>query len=266
MEPTSSNGTFYKIALVVEYEGTRYAGFQLQPQRPTVQGELESALGRMTQEAVRVQPASRTDAGTHAWGQVVAFQTRAPRPVEAFVRGTNAYLPPDIRVQRAYRVPVGFDPRRDAYAREYHYRILRRASPSALLRQYAHHIPSFLNVEAMRQAAQGLPGARDWASFTSPAGGASTIRRLDRVEVTTKGEMVTIEMEGNAFLPQQVRRTAGALVQVGLGRLRVEELQQLVESPQPGAARPTLPAHGLYLMRVRYHGFPPAEPIEQERR
>ena len=259
MEPQETFRTLHKIALLLEYEGTRYAGFQLQPRHPTIQGELERALALLTEEVVRVHPASRTDAGAHAWGQVVAFLTRATHPPDTFVRGTNFYLPPDIRVQAAYVVPDSFDPRRDAYSREYHYRILRRPVPSALLRRHVHHVARALDLRAMREAAESLSGVRDFAPFSSEPQSASTVRRLDRLEIVENGDLLTMEMEGNAFLPQQVRRTAGALLQVGMGRLGVKEFQRMADSGRRGAAGPTLPASGLYLARVRYPSFPPWE-------
>ncbi|MSQ40637.1 MAG: tRNA pseudouridine(38-40) synthase TruA [Dehalococcoidia bacterium] len=256
MANSEEHSTLYKIALVLEYDGTRYAGFQLQPRHPTVQGALEQALARLTQEVIRVHPASRTDAGAHAWGQVIAFQSRAARSLDSYVRGLNFHLPPDIRVQAAYQVPLAFDPKRDAYAREYHYRVLRRAAPSALLRWHAYHVAFALDLEAMRAAAGSLPGSRDFAPF-SGLDKWSTIRRLDRIDVTEEGDLVTIELEGSAFLPQQVRRTAGALLQVGMKRLAVEKFVKLAHSGQRSVLGPTLPAHGLHLIRVGYADFPP---------
>ena len=246
-----------KLALVLEYEGTQYAGFQLQPHQPTIQGELERALALLTGAATRVYAASRTDAGAHAWGQVVAFWTRAPHPPETFVQGLNFYLPTDIRVRAAYRVPDAFDPRRDATAREYHYQILQRRAPSALLRRHAYYIARPLDLEAMQEAARLLPGVRDFAPFSGNVEGRGTVRRLDRLEIKACGELVILEMEGNAFLPQQIRRMAGALVEVGTGKLTLEGFQALAESHRRGVAGLTLPARGLYLVRVRYPDFPP---------
>lgn len=224
---------------------------------------MERALEKLTGEHIKIRAASRTDAGAHALGQVAAFQTHGGYPPETFLRGLNFYLPADIRVQAAYEVPSGFHPRRHALRREYWYLLITSASPSALWRAFSHHVPRPLDVDAMGQAAQALVGTHDFAPFCGglERPGASTVRHLYRAELVPKGEgrLLAVVMEGNAFLPQQVRRTAGALVEVGLGNMGVGEFGQMARSGQPGAAGPTLPARGLFLVRVSYAHFPPAE-------
>jgi len=246
-----------RVALLVEYEGTRYAGFQVQPHAPTVQGALEEALYQLTGVHSRVQGAGRTDAGAHARMQVVAFTTEAPYPLQAFVEGLNAHLPPDIRVWGAVEAPKGFDPRRHALRREYHYHIWNHPAPPALWRGFAHHEPRTLDLPAMRQALAYLVGERDFAPFARAPSrpGTSTVRRLERAHLGRMGRLVVLCLVGNAFLPGQVRHIAGALVQVGLGRLTVEGFRALAEQGAPGPAGPALPACGLCLMRVEY---PPA--------
>lgn len=243
-----------RLVLLVEYEGTRYAGFQIQPRAPTVQGALEEALSNLTGERVRVKGAGRTDAGAHARMQVVAFTTRVPYPLRAFVDGLNGRLPEDIRVWRALEAPAGFDPRRHALRREYHYHIWNHPAPPALWRAFAHHEPRPLDLPAMREALACLPGERDFAPFAGalPRAGASTVRRLERARLWRRGRLVVLCLVGNAFLPGQVRRIAGALLQVGLRRLTVEAFRRLVEGGAPGSAGPALPACGLCLMRVDY--------------
>jgi tRNA pseudouridine38-40 synthase len=218
---------------------------------------LERALARLTGEVIRVFPASRTDAGTHAWGQVISFSTKKPRSLEAFVRGVNFYLPSDIRVQASYCVDISFDPRRDAYGREYHYHMLRRLAPSALLQRYVHQVAKHLDLQAMRECAKWLVGKRDFAPFSSERRNVSTIRQIDRLDLVENGDFLTMEVEGNAFLKQQIRRIAGALLEVGLGRLEVKRFQEMADSGQRGIAGPTLPANGLYLVKVLYKDFPP---------
>jgi len=248
---------FIKLALVVEYEGTEYSGFQLQPNAVTIQGELETALTLLTSEKPRVYAASRTDAGAHARGQVVVFWTSSSHPTSAFLHGLNFYLPKDIRVQAAYMVPDAFDPRRDATVREYHYHILHGLAPSALQRRQVHQISNTLSPNLMRNAAAFLLGIRDFAPFAGNVGGRSTIRRLDRLDITEYGGLVTLEIVGNAFLPQQIRRMAGALVEVGSGRLHPLELHAIANNHGGGRAGPVLPAKGLCLMQVKYPNFPP---------
>ena len=242
-----------KIALVLEYEGTAYAGSQRQANAPTVQAEVEKAVRLLTGTHATVKAAGRTDAGVHAEGQVMAFGTASRLPVETFIRGLNHYLPPDVSVTRAYEVPLGFEPRRQAIARVYRYTILAREGPSALRRRFVYPVPQPLDVAAMAQALGALEGERDFGPFSRPvAPGKSTVRRLYRTAVWREGPLIHLELEGNAFLPQQVRRVAGAVLQVGLGRLTLQEFTEIANSGQQGAARWVLPPQGLCLREVRY--------------
>lgn len=247
-----------KIVLIVEYEGTRYHGFQLQPHTPTIQEELERAIQGFTGERLRVHCASRTDAGVHAKGQVVSFRTGALYPPETFVRALNHYLPRDIGVLRAWAVPEGFDVRKQAVCREYAYVVLNRPAPSPLLRERAYWVPAPLEVAKMNEAAALLLGERDFAPFSGPLPGkARTCRRLGRAEFRRRGDLLVFEVAGDSFLPQQVRRMAGALVDVGLGKRSIGEFQVLADCRRRGAAGPTLPPHGLFLKAVHYREFPP---------
>lgn len=242
-----------KIALVVEYEGTRYHGFQLQANVPTIQGEIERALSRLTGERIRIACASRTDVGVHAQGQVVGFNTSSKLPLDTFVRALNHYLPPDIAVRKALLVSDDFDVRRDAISREYCYRLLNSPTPSPLLRRNAYFVPRLLDVAAMNEACNALLGTHDFVPFaTSVNGRKNTVRTVYRAEVTREGELVTFHMVANSFLPHQVRNTIGALVKVGLGKSDGESFGQIVRSKTPALAGPTLPAHGLCLMKVNY--------------
>lgn len=246
-----------KLALVLEYDGTRYHGFQLQANAPTVQGQVEEAIRRFTGQKVRVKGASRTDAGAHATGQVVTVATEAPYPPETWVRALNALLPEDIKVRAAYHVPLSFDARRHATSRTYRYLILNRPTPSPLRRWTTHWVPGWLDVEAMAKAARHLMGTRDFARFTVPSYHKSTVRRLDRWDVWREEDLVVQELEANAFLPQQVRRMAAMLVEVGRGRLPESALLDFAEGRWNLPAPPILPAQGLCLVRVNYPDFPP---------
>ncbi|MBI2165801.1 MAG: tRNA pseudouridine(38-40) synthase TruA [Chloroflexi bacterium] len=242
-----------KLALVLEYEGTRYSGFQVQPDRPTIAGELGRALERLTGEHVKIQGAGRTDAGVHAKGQVAAFVTRASYKAEAFKGGLNAHLPEDIRVRGAWEVAPDFDPRRHATSRKYRYLMTRGCSPSALWRNLAHHVAGPLEVTAVREAARLLVGTHDFAAFCGAGSWVrGTVRHVLEAEVVEKGRLLAVTMEANAFLPQQVRRTVGALVQVGQGRMTAAQFKGLVEEPVRGAARQVFPAKGLCLVSVKY--------------
>ncbi|MBM4406405.1 MAG: tRNA pseudouridine(38-40) synthase TruA [Chloroflexi bacterium] len=254
-----------KIALVIEYEGTRYYGFQIQAQPQTVQEELEKAVARLTGRRVPVRCASRTDAGVHAKAQVASFRTKANLPLETFVKGLNHYLPEDIKVTSAYAIPSTFDVRTAAIGREYEYHVLNRGAPSPLLRTRAFHVHRPLNLAAMRRGAKVLLALRDFAPFAGNAlpKGASTRRRLTKLAITRKGDQVVFTIAGNSFLHQQVRRMIGALLDLGMGKVRLEQFERTAREGKRGSAGPTLPAHGLYLTNVIYRDFPPVrEPKE----
>lgn len=248
-----------KIALVVEYDGTRYHGFQIQAQPQTVQEALEQAIASLTGERTPVRCASRTDAGVHAKRQMVSFRTKAVHPMETFVKGLNHYLPEDIKVTEAHVIPFSFDVRTSAIGREYEYHILNRKAPSPLMRHRAYHVHRKLNLTAMRRGAKVLLSLRDFAPFAGSAlpKGASTKRRLTKAQFAKKGEMITFTVVGDSFLHQQMRRMAGALLDLGMGKTTLEQFEKTAQNGRRGSAGPTLPAHGLYLTDVMYERFPP---------
>lgn len=248
-----------RIALVVEYDGTGYSGLQYQPNAPSIQEELEKAIERLTGESVRVAAAGRTDAGVHARGQVVSFLTESRHDPETFLQALNHYLPEQIAVRAAYRVGDGFDPRRDALSRVYAYSLYVSAVRSPLLRRTALRIAGPLDVDLMRRGAKLFEGVHDFAQFSGPLQepGASTVRRIIGTAVCGCGNKITIEIEGNAFLPHMVRRMAGALVDIGSGKLSMEDLRAMIDGLPGAPASHALPAHGLSLEQVKYAGFPP---------
>ena len=246
--------TSTKIALTVEYEGTRYYGFQLQADLPTIQGEIEEALWKLTGERSRVIGASRTDTGVHAEGQAVGFRTRSSLPLQTFVKGLNYYLPKDISVKAAFRVNDSFDARRSALSREYNYYILNSLTRSPFRGGFSYLVTGELDIEAMNQACQALIGEHDFVSFVScsGAGTKSTIRRVYEAKTERSGELVVFNMVANSFLIHQVRNTVGALIKVGLGKMSVDDFYSITEAKKPGLAGPTAPACGLCLMLVNY--------------
>ncbi|MDI6814708.1 MAG: tRNA pseudouridine(38-40) synthase TruA [Dehalococcoidales bacterium] len=247
-----------KIVLVMEYDGTNYHGFQLQTSLPTIQGETEKALWRLSGERTRVIAASRTDAGVHAKGQVVSFRTASSLSPQTFINGLNYYLPRDIVVRAAYRVEDSFNVRRDALSREYSYYILNSSTRSPLRRGFAYLVARQLDIEVMNRACQVLIGKHDFASFTACIRGKikSTVRNVYRAEMKKDGELAVFNMVANSFLPHQVRNTVGALIRVGLGRMSVDEFNSIAQARKPGLAGPTAPAYGLCLMRINYpHPF-----------
>jgi len=248
-----------RLALLLEYDGKPYGGSQVQKRTPSIQGELEAALERLTGERLRVAFAGRTDAGVHAIGQVAAFTTASSLPVQTFVRGLNAWLPQEIAVRRAVEAPPDFDPRRHAASRTYRYTIYNAANRSPLWRARAWHVAEPLDVAAMQRAASYLLGRHDFAAF-SRREGVSTVRCMRRCDVERRGPLVTVETEANAFLRQQVRRTVGALGKVGTGKLSPAGLRGLLRRREPCSAGPVAPAHGLCLVRVDYPGLDLSRP------
>jgi tRNA pseudouridine38-40 synthase len=246
------------MVLVVEYDGTNYYGSQWQSGLPTIQGEMEKALRKLTGESVRVAMAGRTDAGVHARGQVVGFRTGSTLSRDTFVKGLNHYLPRDIAVESAYVAEESFDVRRSAVSRHYRYSILNTRTRSPLREAFACRVAGPLDVAAMNRACRTLIGEHDFASFASGVGGEarSTVRRVYRAEVAREGDLVVFDMVANAFVHHQMRSTAGCLVKIGLGRVSQDEFQSMVEAKQPGLVGPTLPACGLCLVSVEYpHPF-----------
>jgi len=242
-----------KIALIIEYDGTRYHGFQIQANAPTVQGDIERALMKVTGERIRLSCASRTDQGVHAKGQVVAFRTTSSLSPETFTRALNHYLPEDIAVREAFWVRDGFDARRDAISREYCYHLLNSATPSPLLRRSANFIPRPLDIEMMNDACRALLGTHDFAPFASSLNGRkNTVRTVYRAEVLRQDDLVTFHMVANSFLPHQVRNTTGALVKVGLGKSDVAAFHDILRSEKPSVAGPAMHPHGLCLLKVNY--------------
>ena len=248
-----------RLALIVEYEGTNYHGFQYQPNVPSIQEELEKAIERFTGEKVRVQAAGRTDTGVHAKGQVVAFDTKAAHPHYTFVQALNYHLPEDVAVKAACRVGQGFDPRRGALSRRYRYTILNSRSPSPLWRRTSYRVTEPLDVRKMQEAAKLLIGTHDFASFSGPLEERrrGTIRDVYRASVSRKGELVHFDVEANAFLPHQVRRMTGPLVEIGRGRLSLDDFRDMINGSSSRATAHSLPARGLCLMQVTYADFPP---------
>lgn len=244
-----------KLALVLEYEGTQFHGFQKQPQARTVQGALERVLFQITGAAVSTTGASRTDAGVHAQEQVVSLATSSVLSCRTLVLALNFYLPADLVVRGVWDVDEAFDARRSAASREYGYTILNRAVRSPLEGRFAYLVRDNLDVDAMDRAVQALVGEHDFASFTSPQAARearTTVRLVLRAAVRREGDRVLVELEGSGFLPQQVRRTMGALLRVGKGQLTGGGFQEMVEAPRPGAAGLGVPPHGLCLTAVRY--------------
>jgi tRNA pseudouridine38-40 synthase len=240
---------------VIEYDGTAFAGSQVQPNARTVQGELEKALNRLIGERTRVRLAGRTDAGVHATGQVVAFchPRELPRGggLPELQRRLNAALPPDLAVRSLRPAPRGFDPRRDARRRVYRYRILTNGSRRPLDAHRTLEIDDPLDVDAMRAAAERMVGERDFASLGSHVHGR-TVRELVEVRVTRRGDLVEVRVTANAFLRRMVRSMVALLLEVGRGRLAADRIDAILEGTARALHGRAAPSRGLTLERVVY--------------
>jgi tRNA pseudouridine38-40 synthase len=244
-----------RIVLILEYDGTNYHGSQLQVNAPTIQGEIEKALQKLTGETIRIKAASRTDAGVHAMGQVISFKTRSTLPLKAFVDGLNYYLPHDIAVKEVFQTHGLFDVRRDATSREYKYYIHNSPTRSPITRGFSYQVTVDLDIDSMNEACQTLVGTHDFASFVTSADTARTkrtVRKVYKAEVTQEGDLIILDIIAGSFLPHQVRNIAGSLVRVGQGKMTIEDFHSILEAKTPGLAGPTAPADGLYLVRVNY--------------
>jgi tRNA pseudouridine38-40 synthase len=242
-----------KIVLVVEYNGSRYYGFQWQSGLPTIQSELEQAIHKLTRERRRVMAASRTDTGVHAKRQVVSFRTGTGYPPETYVKALNHYLPEDIAVQAAERVSDDFNVRRDALSREYEYRILNRQTSSPLRTGFSYLVTGMLNIDHMNEACTLLKGTHDFTSFAASLGQkGSMVRTIHEAVFRRNGDMIVFSIVANSFLPHQVRNTIGLLVRLGLGKVSLEVFNNIMEQKTLGMAGPTAPACGLCLMKVNY--------------
>jgi len=247
--------------VLLEYDGAAYRGSQCQANGPSIQAELEAAINKLTGETRRVEFAGRTDSGVHALGQVAAFDSGSRLAETELLRGLNHFLPEDIAARAVREAQRDFDPRRDATSRVYRYRIDNRPVRSALTRGRAWHVAVPLDVARMTEGAKRLEGRHDFAAFAGPYEG-QTRRTLSRCEVHAEHGEVVVEMQAEAFLPHQVRRTVGPLVEVGRGHRDLAWLESLLREAAPSSAGPVAPACGLYLVRVAYDGFefgPPEE-------
>ncbi|GJL56864.1 MAG: tRNA pseudouridine synthase A [Nitrospirales bacterium] len=241
----------YKLTL--EYDGTHYAGWQYQPNQPTIQTEIEKALAHITQTRTPVIAAGRTDAGVHAYGQVASFQSEKHLSVHEWIRGLNGLLPQDIAIQQAEEVPDTFHARYSAMGKIYEYRILQAAHRSALERYRMWHIAKTLDVKAMKNAGKYFVGIHDFSSFQNmPTDTKNPVCRIASLTWKHDDSLLCIRVEADRFLKQMVRSMIGTLVEVGLGKRQPTDLQQILEAADRSTAGKTAPPHGLYLLKVLY--------------
>jgi tRNA pseudouridine38-40 synthase len=252
------------LKLTLSYDGFDFAGWQVQPDSPTVQGTLASAIGRITGEKVLPQGSGRTDAGVHALAQVATFVTESPVPTANFVKALNDILPTSIRVTAVKEVPTDFHARKSAQAKTYRYRIYRAAICPPFLARYAWHYPFPLNEAAMTRAAVLVEGEHDFTSFAAvdPERGyskdgsedrpASNIRRIFSSQWQREQDELIYTVKGSGFLHHMVRNLVGTLILVGKETLQPEDISRILAARNRSAAGATAPASGLYLVNVDY--------------
>lgn len=248
-----SASTKQKLMAVIEYDGTDYHGFQIQPHQSTIQEEIEHALGLVTQEKIRIVGAGRTDSGVHAKGQVIGFTTGWTRSLEELQRALNALLPKDIAVRQIKPVPEDFHPRYSAKSRQYLYTVLNQPIRSPLARYHAYHFLQPLDVDLMAKACRHyLVGPLDLASFASgPVG--KTVRTIHRAECWRENNFVYIDFVINAAFSHLIRRLVGTLLWVGTRKISVEDFAEILFAKDRKLAAPAAPAHGLCLIQVNYN-------------
>jgi len=269
----------HNIKLTVAYDGTEFHGWQIQPGQPTIQGVLTDVVQQLTQERPNLQGAGRTDAGVHAWGQVVSFKTRSELAPAEILRGCNALLPPAIRVREAEEVSPEFHARWLAQAKTYSYAIYRGCVVPPFLWRYVLHIPQELDFAAMAKAARFFQGEHDFTSFSASTGsededrdqtmtrcvfrselldrtGNATVGGFDEASPISDsmqclGEWVYV-VRGSSFLRYMVRKIVGTLIQVGRRRLSPGDIPDLLEKRDRACSGPTAPPQGLCLQSVEY--------------
>ncbi len=243
------------IKITIEYDGSNYAGWQVQPNAVTVQQRLEEAVNRLTGETVKVYGAGRTDAGVHARGQVATFRTRSNIPTANFARALTSRLPRDISVRLAEEVPESFDPRHGAKLKLYRYQIHASPIAPAIGRQYLWHIGWELDIPLMQSACSFFEGEHDYTSFSNQECNnteANNIRTVESCSLLTDGPILTIDVIGRSFLYNMVRNIVGTLVDIGHGRIQPATLPEIFAARNRQLAGQGAPARGLTLEWIKY--------------
>ena len=243
----------HNLKLTIEYDGTAYHGWQVQPGLPTIQGILQDTAKRISGEEVHITGAGRTDAGVHAQGQVANFRTGKELAPDRWQLAFNSLLPPDIVVRRVETAPEGFDARRSAEQKTYRYAILNASHPSALDRHWLLHVPDPLELASMAEAAAYLLGEHDFSAFRAADGDSpNRVRRVYHACFLTEGNRLEFVITGDGFLKHMIRIVVGTLLDVGRGRLAPGRFREILQSKDRQLAGKTAPARGLCLMQVTY--------------
>ncbi len=241
------------IKLIIEYDGKKFGGWQKQPNKLNIQGEIEKAIEEITGEAVELNASGRTDAGVHSLGQTANFKTNSEIDISKMAIAINSKLKQSIRIIKAEEVDEKFHARYSCKGKKYKYVINNSKYGSAIYRDLEYHMPIKLNVEAMQKGIKYFEGEHDFKGFkASGTSSKSSVRTIYSAKVIENGERIIIELEGNGFLYNMVRIISGTIVDVGLGKIKPEEIPEIIESKDRTRAGKTLPPQGLYLVEVYY--------------
>lgn len=242
------------IKLTIEYDGKCYNGWQKQPNKLNIQGEIERAIHNITKEEVDLIGSGRTDAGVHALGQVANFKTNSQISIEKIPLAINSQLKNSIVIKEAEEVDERFHSRYNAKHKTYRYIINNSKCGTAIYRNLEYSYPFKLDAEKMKQASKYFEGEHDFKAFkSSGTSSKNSVRTIYKAIVKQEGEKIIIELTGNGFLYNMVRIISGTLLDVGLGKIQAEEIPEIIESKDRQRAGKTLPAHGLYLVEVKYN-------------
>lgn len=241
------------IKLIIEYDGKKFGGWQKQPNKLNIQGEIEKAIGEITGEVIELNASGRTDAGVHSLGQTANFKTNSTIDISKIPVAINSKLKQSIRIIRAEEVDERFHARYSCTGKKYRYVINNSKYGSAIYRDLEYHMPIKLNVEDMKKAIKHFEGEHDFKGFkASGTSSKSSVRTIYSAKVIEEGDRIIIELEGNGFLYNMVRIISGTIVDVGLGKIKPEDIPEIIESKDRTRAGKTLPPQGLYLVEVYY--------------
>ena len=241
------------IKIIIEYDGKDWGGWQKQPNKLNIQGEIERAIEEITGEKVQLIASGRTDAGVHALAQVANFKIEKDIPVEKIPYALNSKLKKSIRIKSAEEVDEKFHSRYTCKRKTYRYVINNSVQGTAIYRNLQYHFPEKLDEEKMNKGIKYLIGEHDFKSFkASGTSSKSSVRTIYDAKVTREGDIVTIELTGNGFLYNMVRIISGTLIDVGIGKTKPEEVKEILEAKDRLKAGKTLPPTGLYLVDVKY--------------
>lgn len=241
------------IKLTIEYDGKDFNGWQKQPNKLNIQGEIERAISSITGEKIELIGSGRTDAGVHAFGQIANFKTNSNIPIEKMSLAINSKLKKSIVVKEAVEVDERFHSRYNAKKKTYIYVINNSKCGTAIYRNLSYCFPIELNIDEMKKAAKYFEGEHDFSGFkASGTSNKNSIRTIYNAEVTKKEENIIIKLTGNGFLYNMVRIISGTLLEVGIGKIKAEDIPEIINSKDRKKAGKTLPANGLFLVNVEY--------------